>query len=298
VRPIAKILVPVDFSEHASAALERAVDLGRRFGARLCLLHAYELPGPAMTEYQISIPEPLAEQVRAAASTRLEALRERVLAEGLDVTCELVRGAAADAVAKLAASLEADLVVMGTRGTTGLQHLLLGSVAERTVRTAPCPVLTVKADAARARKPISRILAATDFSKSSELAFEAAIDWAKRLGAELTLVHALRLQAPLVTPYEVVFPQGLLDQARDAAARRLEKGLEKAKAGGVSAKMQITSAPAVPALAELAEELGADLIVMGTRGHTGLAHVLLGSVAERTLRLAPCAVLTVKGPSK
>ena len=296
MRPIEKILVPVDFSEHAAAALDRAVDLAKRFGARLTLLHAYELPGPAMTEYQISIPEPLAEQVRAAASTRLEALRERAAAGDLEVGCELVRGSAADAVANVAASLEADLVVMGTRGNTGLQHLLLGSVAERTVRTAPCPVLTVKADAARAREPISRILAATDFSKSSDAALEAAIDWAKRLGAELTLVHALRLQAPLVTPYEVVFPQNLLDQARDAASRKLEQALEKARAAGVAAKAQITSAPAVPALAEVAEEIGADLLVMGTRGHTGLAHVLLGSVAERTLRLASCAVLTVKGP--
>lgn len=296
MKTIAKILVPVDFSEHAAIALERAADLARRFGARLHLLHAYELPGPAMTEYQISIPEPLAEQVRAAASVRLDALRERLEASGLEVTCELVRDGAADAVESVATSQEADLVVMGTHGHTGLQHLLLGSVAERTVRSAPCPVMTVKADAKRAREPISRILVATDFSEPSEFALDAGIDWAARLGAELTVVHALRLQAPLVTPYEVVFPEGLLDQARDAAARRLEQAREKARVGGVDAKTQITSAPAVPAIAELAEEIGADLIVIGTRGHTGLAHVLLGSVAERTLRLAQCAVLAVKGP--
>jgi universal stress protein A len=143
-------------------------------------------------------------------------------------------------------------------------------------------------------QPVRSILVATDFSSDADRAVAVAIDLARQYGAELHVAHALDLPTPLFNPYAVSVPDGLVAQARDEARRRLRGAVEKVERSGLAAKSHLTEAPAPSALADLARELGCQLIVMGTRGHTGLKHVLLGSVAERTLRLAPCSVLIVK----
>ena len=141
---------------------------------------------------------------------------------------------------------------------------------------------------------IQRLLVAVDFSDHSNHALEMAMDFAKKFGAELHIIHAFHLPVPLVTPYEVAVPDAFIQEARDAAARKLEKALHKVAAEGIKAESHLAEVPAAPAIANMAEKLGADLIVMGTHGHTGIKHLLMGSVAERTLRLAPCSVLTVR----
>ena len=143
--------------------------------------------------------------------------------------------------------------------------------------------------------PLRSILAATDFSENADEALRVAIDLAKQFGAELHLIHCLDLPVPIFNPYAVSVPDSLIAQARDEAARRLEEAVRRAEHAGVTVKSHLAEVPAAQAIASLAEELGSDLVVMGTQGHTGLKHVLLGSVAERTLRHAPCSVLTVKG---
>lgn len=141
---------------------------------------------------------------------------------------------------------------------------------------------------------LEKIVVALDFSAASGSALEAALFLARPFGAELHLVHAFEVPIPFVGPSEVAVPQPYLDELRDAAARKLEKAREKATAAGARATTHLREVPAAPAIARVAEEVDAQLVVMGTRGLTGLRHVLLGSVAERTLRLAPCPVLTVK----
>lgn len=145
-------------------------------------------------------------------------------------------------------------------------------------------------------KPIRTILVATDFSESAKTALRVGIDLAKQFGAELHVLHGLDLPIPIFNPYAVAVPDAMITQARDEASRRLEEAVAEAGASGVSARAHLTEVPAAPAIARVAEELAADLVVMGTRGNTGIKHALLGSVAERTLRLAPCSVLTVKEP--
>ena len=89
----------------------------------------------------------------------------------------------------------------------------------------------------------------------------------------------------VVTPYEITIPEGVIRDARMAAGRKLDASVAAlASAHGVEAKPHLTEVPAAPAIAELAKEIGADLVVIGTRGHTGLKHVLLGSVAEKIVR--------------
>ena len=95
-------------------------------------------------------------------------------------------------------------------------------------------------------------------------------------------------------PDEIAIPTEFWAGVRDAATRRVEAAVASARAAGIAVEPHLVEGPPAEAIREVAEQTSADLIVIGTRGHTGLKHVLLGSVAERTLRHAPCAVLTVK----
>jgi nucleotide-binding universal stress UspA family protein len=143
-------------------------------------------------------------------------------------------------------------------------------------------------------KAIRKILAAVDFSEYVDPVLDAAIGFARQFDAELHLVHAYDVQIPLMTAYAAVIPAALIEEARDVAASKLNALARRVAAQGVAASSHVARAPAASAIVELAEELGVDLIVMGTRGRTGLKHVLLGSVAERTMRHAPCWVLAVR----
>jgi nucleotide-binding universal stress UspA family protein len=140
------ILVPTDFSPHARLALDTAIDLAKTFGAKIHLLHAYHLPIQLAMPDQIVVPQTFWDDVRREAQRRLDEERARASGAGVEATTELLPDAPALAAVEVARRIKADLIVMGTRGLTGVKHVLLGSVAERTLRTAPCPVLTVKHD--------------------------------------------------------------------------------------------------------------------------------------------------------
>ena len=141
---IRTVLVAIDFSDPSLAALERACELARESGAALHLLHCYEIPTPGLEQYRIALPETVWERIHAGAEQRLAALAEKAAAAGLRVTSEVSAEAPGHAIAEVARRVNADMVVLGMHGTTGVKHFLLGSVAERTVRTAPCNVLVVK----------------------------------------------------------------------------------------------------------------------------------------------------------
>lgn len=143
---------------------------------------------------------------------------------------------------------------------------------------------------------IETILVAVDFSDHADAAVVGARDLALQFGAKVHVVHAFEIMHPLVTPYQVEVPDSYIVESRATATEKLSAVIESLRSAGVEAEPHITDAPAAPAVVRVAEEVDADLIVMGTRGMTGVKHLLLGSVAERTLRMAPCSVLTVKLP--
>ena len=145
------ILHPTDFSPGAEAAFRYACDLARDYGARLVVMHALEPSLPVVGEGGL-VPTDLPE-LRDAAEREFDLLRPEVT--GVRVGKLIRYGAAAGTIVDAARELGADLIVLGTHGRTGLGRLLLGSVAEEVVRTAPCPVLTVKADSAT-RRPAAR----------------------------------------------------------------------------------------------------------------------------------------------
>jgi nucleotide-binding universal stress UspA family protein len=143
---IHKILVPVDFSEHSQRALDEAIGLAKSFDAELHLLHCYQVHPQAVAPYGIVVPETFEHDIRMAALQRLSELRDKASAQGVRVKEHITAHFPGEEIVEMANRLGIDLIVMGTRGLTGLKHVLLGSVAERTIRLASCPVLTVKAD--------------------------------------------------------------------------------------------------------------------------------------------------------
>ena len=145
---IKNILVPIDFSADSEAALDWAMDLAKDSGAQIHLLHAHQPITVGASMYGVGIPLDYDQQLREAASKRLAEWSTRVSENGLKASSELVLTPPTDAITHAAKDLPADLIVIGTRGLSGLSHLLMGSVAERTVRLAHCPVVTVKNKAA------------------------------------------------------------------------------------------------------------------------------------------------------
>lgn len=287
------ILVALDFSEHSSAALARGIALARESGATLHLLHAYELPFGAMPIYDVQIPQSMLDSVRDAAARRIEKARATAEAAGLACEAHLATAPPTAAIVETAETVKADLIVMGTRGLSGFQHALLGSNAERTARLAPCPVLTLKTDVPATGK-FARILAPVDFSKQAEAAVELAIELAREHRGEIHFLHAYDIPSGVAMGYGGVIPQSVFDGIEAAARDSLEKACEPAKRAGVRFKTHLVMGPTSDAILEAAKTESIDVIVMGTHGRRGFHHLLLGSVAERTLRLAPCPVLTIR----
>jgi len=139
-----KILVPLDFSDHSKKALDHAIELAKQFKGKLHLVHCYPVYVGAVSPYGIVVPESFDRECREAAVREMSQWADKVKAAGVEVETTVTPSAPADAIVNTAEEIGADIIVMGSRGLTGLKHALLGSVAERTLRTAPCPVLTVK----------------------------------------------------------------------------------------------------------------------------------------------------------
>lgn len=148
MKPFTKILVPIDFTTHAAEAVRRAVELARHYGAGVTLCYVYEPADyPLPSGYIVYTPEQL-ERVTQEIQKRLEAARkdaEAVSGGAVPISTRLLQGSAALSIIDLASDEKFDLIVMGTHGRTGVGRLLMGSVAEKVVRAAPCSVLTVKA---------------------------------------------------------------------------------------------------------------------------------------------------------
>jgi nucleotide-binding universal stress UspA family protein len=141
-----RICCPVDFSDASRAALEVAADLARRFGAELVLLHAYPIPGYTFPDGSVVASPRMMQELAEQAQRHLEEWRadaERLVAAPR-VSAERAVGEPAAEIVSFAQGRGVDLLVLGTHGRTGLEHALMGSIAERVVRRAHCPVLTVR----------------------------------------------------------------------------------------------------------------------------------------------------------
>ena len=143
-----------------------------------------------------------------------------------------------------------------------------------------------------------RILVASDFSQPAEAALEAGIRLAKSRGGSLDIVHVFSYPTPLAAPYDVALPPSYLKDTTALAEKSLDELAARARESGLRVATHIASQPTIDGIVRVAREIGAETIVVGTHGHTGIKHALLGSVAERIVRHAPCEVLVARVPAQ
>lgn len=304
-----KILVPVDGSDLAEQALEPALTLAVKAGAKtqgqLLLLRIplfHSIMTAAHAEYGAIAPiGPSLEQARSDARNYLRALTERY--ERPDVTLEthLIEGDVAGTIVDTAVSQDVDLIVMSTHGYSGVTRWLMGSIAEKVLRSAPCPVLIVRAAAT-----INKTLITLDGSKLAERAIDPGLAVAKGLGAEVCL---LRVEPePLVNPLEYAAleqaasesGQQLQDSAVANARNYLADLVDTKPELGTRVETAVLYGPAARNILDFAETEQIDLIVMATHGRTGLRRWVYGSVTERVLHglHGDCAMLIVRVPDE
>ena len=288
------ILVPTDFDTASLAALRVALDLGRSAGARVVVLHAYAVPF-AHPELPGHVYERLRRQAEDEASRSLDDLAVRW---GVDVV--LRRGDPVEHALRTAEDVGAYRIVMGTHGRRGVGRLLLGSVAEAIVRRSPIPVMTVRGgpkpeDAPTARhdgKPI--VLAGVDFDPGSERAVALAREVAAEVGGSLELVHAYTLPFYAYSEYDPMLASDLDVQLAKVA----ERSLEALRVRTGAARWHLRRGPAGHEILDVAGQIHADVIVLGTHARTGAARIFIGSVAEWVLRRSSVPVLTARLPEE
>jgi nucleotide-binding universal stress UspA family protein len=291
---IRRILCPIDASEPSALALRHAVAVARWSGASLTMLHV-----SAPERLRVAGREP--EDTEAAIQKWMEDQFQSVDGTGVCVQLIARTGAPARGIVACAAQLPADLIILGTHGAGGFERLVLGSVAEKVLRTAPCPVLTVPPrEAGVSRVPFQHVLCALDFSECSLAALEYAMAVAVGSGAALTLAHVI--EWPWVEPPAPVFSElPALEAAALAEFRqRREQQAREHLAGFVPetlaerCRTRISHGRAHAELLKLAVDEHADLIVLGVHGRNPLDMAMFGSTTHQVVRRATCPVLTVR----
>jgi nucleotide-binding universal stress UspA family protein len=298
---IRRILCPTDFSETSRRALERAIALARWYEAELVVLHVLPLTPSVAAFPPLVSPFTLAPVPRERFGEELERFSSLAAEAGIRSSTMLAEGSAAGEILDVARRLPADLVVMGTHGRGGFERLVLGSVAEKVLRNACCPVLTVPRSAgpapAQPSPPFARILCASDFSPASTRALEYALYLAQETKASLTLLHALEWSSGEDVPEHRhldgdEYRRYLEDEARGLLAAAVP---EEAR---LWCDVRVAVGMGQPDLEieRVALEVGADLIVMGVRGRGAVDLMLFGSTTRHVLREAGLPVLTVGVP--
>lgn len=291
---IQQIICPTDFSEPSLHALKHAAAAARWYGAQVTVVHVYSMPiawsaaagAPAAVPVLPPIePQEVVSEVRRFSAQVLDDRSPEVV---------VVEGNAAKEIARVADERQADLLVMGTHGRGGFERLFLGSVTEKVVRTAPCPVLTVPPPVQRPMTdPViyKTILCPLDFSEVSHQALQYAFSLSERTGACVTPLHVVEgfIEEPALDfRRHFNVPEYRRYMEEDARTR-----LTAATAGvpaACKAEPRVVVGKAREQILRVADDLQADLIVMGVRG-SGAAD-RFGSTTHRIVQEAPCPVLT------
>jgi nucleotide-binding universal stress UspA family protein len=295
------ILFPTDFTPHARSALKYAAAFARAGGGRVIMFSVQtgKVPANLMT-----LPERILHSQEKNWLLQLRAQVNELLSDpmfdGLEVEPVIVEGEPADEIAKAVRDYDIDLVTVVTHGRRGLARALFGSTAEEIIAAAPCPVLTIRppqhdfvhhrGSATEIR--LNRILLATNFRASSNVATNIARQMMENSGAEL---HAIYVIGDYFEQISVMFPEGgrsALSRMRAEVESRMQSF---AGEGNGRVKTHIAEGRPYAEIVRLAAEIDADLIVIGTTVHASLfgGAPALGSEIERVVRNAPCPVLCV-----
>jgi nucleotide-binding universal stress UspA family protein len=299
---IQHILCPIDFSDFSRRALDYAVACARWYHATVSVLHVHRSSTPVLAMGPFVGPEAL----QSMSLTDVE--RGELLAHLNDhVASDRAAGIAIDthlyeaidvpgSILSCASSLNADLIALGTHGRSGFERLMLGSVTEKVLRRAACPVLTVPAHAPvsvpRVAVSFERILCPVDFSKSSARALEYAASLAQEAHARLTVLHVLELPPDLSE-----LPHSGVEEYRagrfEAARRHLKDAVKALPTTFPVDDLLLVGRSAYREILRVATEQEADLIVMGIQGRAAVDLMLFGSTTNHVVRQATCPVLTL-----
>ncbi len=297
---IRKILCATDLSPASGPAWAHAQLLAGLLKAEVLILHVVPpLPIPTAGYFPPDLYQEVLTASRRDAQEGLDGLLRGSPDPGVRAATRIEEGGVAQRILEVAREEAVDLLVMGTHGRTGVGRILLGSVADAVVRSAPCPVITVRADggvAPGAVRQIARICYATDFSPAARAAWPWVLALAEATGADVDLVHVT---------FEAVADRHLSPQTLAAMARILrkqgeaeaERFLEGCPLPRERVHLVVTSGVVGDRIVHHAQARSADLVAMGTHGWSGLLRWMLGSVAHQVIQRAPCPVLTV-GPAE
>lgn len=291
------ILLATDFTKAALAAYRHVASLALRLKADVLILNV--LPTGMTLEPEYPVYAPYLKRLHEEWKMEMEELTRRVRHDNVVFEACQVTGDPSARILDMADQVKAALIVTGTYGRTGFDHVAMGSIAEKVVRGAHCPVMTVRANEGEGQPatgglPVDCFLLPIDFSDCAQEALEFAMSLAKPLGTKVRLIHAFEPSA-----YARDF--GLFG-VRDEKAlhvrgrERLQELVSVLRDQGIFAEAVCkVGVPADMILAEVTKIPGA-LIVMGTHGRRGLTGVTMGCVAEYVMRHSTAPVLTVKSP--
>jgi nucleotide-binding universal stress UspA family protein len=299
---IKTILVPLDFSRASMEALDYAVAFATQFQAAIHLVHVH--PADEL------LSAPGAGHLLLQSAEAIERLNEELVgihrkhASFCPENCHVRGGRPYQEIVELAREIDADLIVLSTRGHTGLKRVLLGSTAERVVRFASRPVLVVRrrgrngraAARTAAELHIRKILAPVDFSECSMAGAMYAAFLGKAFGAKLCLLHVVQPPAPILVD-RVSVDLSSIDSLNLKNARLDMEAFGKLDfLRDIKCAMEVRTGYPVDQICSETKQNDVDLVVISTHGRTGFNRMLLGSVAEHVVRYAECPVMVVPSP--
>jgi nucleotide-binding universal stress UspA family protein len=302
---IRRVLTAVDFSESSRRALDYAIAMAKWYGSRLTVLHVRAAAALAVAPLPVLVPSP-AEGLNAFASGQehwrhqLEAFVPVQATKGVRVDCIVAEGDVATEI--LAQAQPSDLIVIGTHGRSGFEHLVLGSVAEKILRAAPGALLTIPRLAPDATGAVPglfhHVLAAVDFSAPSMHALEYARALAEETDARLTLLHVVHMpELPAVwidrRDHASVVVE-LQEKARDRLATIVPDVLRRY----CHVDVRVEAGEPTGEIVRVATEGGAGLVVLGAHGRGLAERMFVGSTAQQVVRQATFPVLTVRATSE
>lgn len=295
------ILFPTDFSSVAEDAFAHAAHLALRSGATIHVFNVVT-PGEEGTSNPMDFLPVAPVGGEAAGTAPPQRMEVQTVTQERGtvpvVYAQTDSSSPEEAIVDHATEHEIDLVVMGTHGRRGMDRLLSGSVAEAVVRRAPCPVFTVlNPEDERSGPIIDRILAPVDLSEQSRLVVDHAAALAKAYEAPLDLLHVVE-EATFPSAYGIDPLVPSQPDVQDRARQALETLAASLDDLPGPLDLHVLAGHAARDIVDFAEQNAADLIVMATHGRTGLQRFLIGSVAEKVVRSAPCPVFTVKSFGK
>ena len=299
---IRRILCPIDFSDYSRRALDHAIAIARWYESTVTVLHVFSTAPVAAVGAGPVVLEPIVltavDRDQLLADTKAFAQTES--APGITIEAVVRAGNTAGEILEQADTMKAELLVIGTHGRSGFERLLLGSVAEKVLRKASCPVMTVprRLPDAMPAGPVlyKRILCPLDFSESSLHALKHAISMAQEADGQLTVLHVV----PHEFEYEpdIAYDTGMrsgdfLKQREQVLRRRLQETIAGAPEF-CSVESLITQGKPWREVLRVAAERQSELIVMGVQGRGAADLLLFGSTTQHVVREASCPVLTLR----